>query len=221
MVWVRLKWGEGMLRFKWWYFLVYILLESILGIVWGAYILNFFTMMAIGVLVMQRLLLGRYWSTDITADLTAGTVKVPLVSTSPSLFSVYTDAEALAERKYQVVSLADIEAFGVAFYRWPGKDNNLDLSATSCHMELRLRFVSGEEIPLSVYNNNGYGVMGRLGVQILARWLNDQLGLKQPPNLVPGRQRGWLAGTLIPAQRSECTQPEGTLSRAAPGTSYN
>jgi hypothetical protein len=116
-----------------------------------------------GIAIAIRILAKTRCNADITADLQAGVLRIP----------VHSDKER-SITEYRTVPQSEAICFGVKLHPYSS-----EWEVTSWILQLHL--TSGESIPVAVYKAGG--VVNDYGVQILAYWLNEQLGLRQPVNL--------------------------------------
>jgi hypothetical protein len=149
---------------------------------------------------LWQLILRRHLTADLTSDLQAGTLRVPL-------YSPRTSGIPALPVTYRTVPLAEAQSFRIALYR-DVRSDSLKL------LQLRLRLTSGEEIPVEIFPDRMSlpPVDARI-VVILALWLNDQLGLRQPAELLIA------AGRVVQSESGDAPDRHAENDRSViPGT---
>ena len=193
-MWVRLKWLQGSDNIAEEAFgtLAAVLILNHLGafqdfgsILMVIFCLSFATSVYLTCTMLRN---SRRHIAELSADLLARTVRLPVYRRS---------APAM---EYRSVDLDSIECFDVIPEQCPDSNNYSNdwllvarmkpTMAPSQRVGLSDSTVTdGEVIPVARYGNFFGTVVGVFGVQILARWLNDQLGLDHFASLV-GRKAG-------------------------------
>ncbi|HSI84732.1 MAG: hypothetical protein ACAI35_15370 [Candidatus Methylacidiphilales bacterium] len=166
-IWVRVKCCEDLIQPE---YIVFILCGSTLLMQQGNWALTLWIFVLL-VLLIRRLKATKNHNRDISVDLETGILDVPDM-THPGHSNWETNR----------FSLSRVKAFSVC---------KLDIGPPSITLPrfLVVRLTSGQEILITPVRSPHltiipFSPMDIYGAQILARWLNEQLGLPQPPELL-------------------------------------